>query len=38
MSSRKTFDKELERSFWVESAVPVFKYMSASNEVVIFSW
>ncbi|KAI7848571.1 hypothetical protein BDC45DRAFT_540859 [Circinella umbellata] len=38
MSSRNNFEKKHERSFWMESVVPIFKYMSVMNNLIVFSW
>ena len=38
MASRNDFEKNHERSFWVESVVPIFKYMAATNNLIVFSW
>ncbi|KAG2227189.1 hypothetical protein INT45_008433 [Circinella minor] len=38
MSSRNNFEKKHERSFWVESVVPIFKYMAVTNNLIVFSW
>ncbi|CDH60447.1 hypothetical protein RO3G_16571 [Lichtheimia corymbifera JMRC:FSU:9682] len=39
ISTRQLFDQDAERSFWVESVVPMFnKYLGASSDLIVFSW
>ncbi|KAG2220813.1 hypothetical protein INT45_004474 [Circinella minor] len=38
MASRKNFDTKQERSFWVETIVPMFKYLATTSNLLVFSW
>ena len=38
MASRKDFEKKHERSFWVETIVPMFKYLATTSNLLVLSW
>ncbi|KAI7855069.1 hypothetical protein BDC45DRAFT_556577 [Circinella umbellata] len=38
MTSRKNFDTKQERSFWVETVVPMFKYLATTGNLLVLSW